>query len=106
MIDNQIIKTRILIIGSNGMLGQRLGSYLNKFNRYEILCTSFEPESFLPQISYSEIDITKKNSVREKVLNFFPDFIINTAAFTNVDKCESERETAWKVNVLGVERKY
>ena len=36
-------------------------------------------------------------------MNFFPDYVINTAAFTNVDKSETEKETAWKVNVNGVE---
>jgi dTDP-4-dehydrorhamnose reductase len=36
-------------------------------------------------------------------MDFFPDFVINTAAYTNVDKSETEREIAWKINVTGVE---
>lgn len=99
----QLIKTRILIVGSNGMLGQRLASYLNQFNKYEILCASFESESYIDGLDYSTIDISQKNNVREIIIDFFPDIIINTAAFTNVDKCETEKEIAWKVNVKGVE---
>lgn len=98
-----MIKRRILVIGSNGMLGQRLVEYLSRSSNNELLCASFEDESFIPGIEYRKLDITQKNQVREIILNFFPDFIVNTAAFTNVDKSETERETAWKVNVNGVE---
>jgi dTDP-4-dehydrorhamnose reductase len=48
-------------------------------------------------------DITKREAIKDIVLNFYPDFIINAAAFTNVDLCETERENAWKINVKGVE---
>ena len=36
-------------------------------------------------------------------MDFYPDYIINVAAYTNVDKCESEKELAWNINVNGVE---
>lgn len=35
-------------------------------------------------------------------MNFYPDFIINVAAYTNVDKCETEKELAWNINVNGL----
>ena len=41
--------------------------------------------------------------MKELILDFFPDIIINTAAYTNVDRSETEKETAWKINVNGVE---
>ncbi len=48
------------------------------------------------------LDITKKDDVK-KVIEFHePDLIINCAAYTNVDKCETEREFSWKINVDGV----
>ncbi len=103
MLNGNLIKTRILIIGSNGMLGQRLTEYFLNANNYELMCTSAEPESFIPGVEYKSVDITHKNSVRKLILDFFPDFIINAAAYTNVDKAEQERELAWKVNVNGVE---
>jgi len=96
MIDS--IKTRILIIGSNGMLGQRLVEFFSKNNNVELLCASAEKDSFIPNVEYKTLDITQKNDVRKVILGFFPDFVINAAAYTNVDKSETERETAWKIS--------
>ncbi|PKL83574.1 MAG: dTDP-4-dehydrorhamnose reductase [Ignavibacteriae bacterium HGW-Ignavibacteriae-3] len=103
MIKSDLIKNRLLVIGSNGMLGQRLVEYFSKDQKIELKCASAENESFIPGVDYTQLDIRQKNNVREIILDFFPDFVINAAAFTNVDKSESERETAWKINVTGVE---
>jgi dTDP-4-dehydrorhamnose reductase len=103
MLYNNLIKTRILIIGCNGMLGQRLALFFNSLSNVELLCTSAEDNCFVPGIEYQKVDITQKNQVRESILSFFPDYIINAAAFTSVDKSETEKETAWKINVNGVE---
>jgi dTDP-4-dehydrorhamnose reductase len=103
VISGDIIKTRILLVGSNGMLGQRLVESFNTSGKFELLCVSMEDESFIPGVEYKKLDIIQRNNVRKVVLDFFPDFIINAAAFTNVDKSETEKETAWKINVAGVE---
>lgn len=103
MIDNDLIKKRILVIGSNGMLGQRLVEFFNNSTQVELMCASVEENSFIPEVQYKQLDISQKNQVRQIILDFFPDVIINTAAFTNVDKSETEKETAWKINVGGVE---
>lgn len=103
MINGNIIKRRVLIIGSNGMLGQRLVDFFRACNNVELLCSSVEASSLIPDVNYAQVNIVQKNKVKELILDFFPDIIINTAAFTNVDKAESERETAWKINVNGVE---
>ncbi len=102
MISGNLIKTRILIIGSNGILGQRLVKYFSN-NNYELMCASIEAKSFIPDVEYKSVDITRKNKVRELILDFFPDFVINASGYTNVDKAENERELAWKINVNGVE---
>lgn len=103
MITSEIIKTRILIIGSNGMLGQRLVQFYSKKENIELFCASVEEKSFIPDVQYKQINISVKHEVKELILGFFPDYVINTAAFTNVDKAETERELAWKINVIGVE---
>jgi dTDP-4-dehydrorhamnose reductase len=69
----------------------------------ELLTVSAEEESFIKNAAYKRLDIVQKNNVREIIMDFFPDFVINTAAYTNVDKSETEREIAWKINVTGVE---
>lgn len=103
MINGNMIKSRILLIGSNGMLGQRLADFYSSSSDVELLCTSQEEKSFNDDVEYKSLDITQKQKVKEIILSFFPDFVINTAAYTNVDKAESERELTWKVNVNGVE---
>ena len=85
------------------MLGQRLTESFTTSGNIELLSVSIEDESAIPGIDYKKLDIIQKHKVREVILDFFPDFIINAAAFTNVDKSETEKETAWKINVNGVE---
>ncbi len=103
MISSDLIKKRILIIGSNGMLGQRLADFFSSDKKVELMCASVESSSLIPEINYTQLDIVQKNKVKELILDFFPDFVINTAAFTNVDRSETEKETAWKINVNGPE---
>ncbi|MFN3694038.1 MAG: dTDP-4-dehydrorhamnose reductase [Ignavibacterium sp.] len=102
MIPELVVKNRILIFGSNGMLGQRLSEYFRK-NSLELLTSSAEEKSFIDNLDYVQCDVTDRNKTKDLIYDFCPDFIINAAAFTNVDLSETERETAWKVNVKAVE---
>ncbi|OGU54666.1 MAG: dTDP-4-dehydrorhamnose reductase [Ignavibacteria bacterium RBG_13_36_8] len=85
------------------MLGQRLAEYYKKIDDIELMCASVEESSFIEGVSYSQVDITLKDDVKKLIFDFYPDFIINSAGFTNVDACETERDLAWKINVKGVE---
>lgn len=98
-----MIKKRVLIVGSNGMLGQKFVDYFSHMENVELMTASAEPESFFPLVPYTQLNITIKSEVRKLILGFFPDIVVNTAAYTNVDKSESERELAWNINVKGVE---
>ncbi|HVO75820.1 MAG TPA: dTDP-4-dehydrorhamnose reductase [Ignavibacteriaceae bacterium] len=98
-----MIKKRILIVGSNGMLGQRLINFFKSQNCSELLGCSVEKETVVKNIDYVQCDITKRDQVKSVIFNFYPDFIINAAAYTNVDQSETDREIAWKINVKGVE---
>ena len=100
---NNLIKKRLLIIGSNGMLGQRLVEYFSADNSFELLAASVEDKSFFAKLNYRTLDITNKSAVQKIIKEFYPDYIINSAAYTNVDGCESEKELAWKINVTGPE---
>lgn len=97
------MKKRILVTGANGLLGQRLISFYKSFEDVELLGCSIEDKPYFEGAQYTQIDITVRESVKKVVFDFYPDIIINTAGFTNVDRSETERETAWKVNVKGVE---
>jgi dTDP-4-dehydrorhamnose reductase len=103
MFSHDIIKTRILVVGSNGMLGQRLINFFSKQQNFEIIGCSIEETPVINNYEYICCDMTRRESIKKIIYDFYPDFIINAAAFTNVDLSEVERETAWKVNVKGVE---
>lgn len=103
MFSHDIIKKRILVVGSNGMLGQSLCRFYSRQKNVRLLGCSIEEKSFLSGFDYLQSDITKRNEIKKTILDFYPDYIINASAYTNVDKSETEREQAWKVNVKGVE---
>jgi hypothetical protein len=88
-----LIKKRILIIGCNGLLGQALVNYYSKRNDVELHLASIE-DSFVGdnQFTYSKVDISKRNEVKKIFLDFFPDVVINAAAYTDVDGCEVNKE--------------
>ena len=96
---------RIMICGSNGLLGQRLALLLSSQTDYEVLNTSrnrsfaFDHRLF----DYTQLDVTQKSDVKSLVSSFHPTVIINAAAAADVDWCELHREEAWKINVVGVE---
>ncbi len=100
---SELIKKRILVVGANGMLGQRVLELYSSNNDFELLATSVEDKLVFENIDYVQSDISNRNEIKKVIYNFCPDFIINAAAYTNVDKSESERELTWKINVKGVE---
>ncbi len=96
---------RILVCGSNGLLGQTLAWMLRAETEYEVLHTSHHRSFYLGNypFDYTQLDISNKGDVKSLVTSFRPDVIFNAAAMTNVDACEKDREQAWKINVTGVE---
>ena len=81
---------KIIITGNKGQLGADCAIVLSSI--HEVL-----------GVDIDEVDITKFHDVDALIRQFFPDIIINCAAYTRVDDCETEKELAWKVNVTGAE---
>ncbi|HSW55557.1 MAG TPA: dTDP-4-dehydrorhamnose reductase [Ignavibacteriaceae bacterium] len=100
---NGLVKNRILITGSNGMLGQRAVQFYSSNKNIELLATSVEEKSVVDSVEYISSDIKNRDSTKKVIHDYCPDFIVHTAAFTNVDLSEKLREDAWKINVKGVE---
>ncbi len=91
---------KILITGSNGLLGQKLVDYC-KVNSIDYIATS-KGENRNPDCSianYYELDVTLKEQVLSLVEKIRPTHIIHTAAITNVDFCELNPEDCELVNV-------
>jgi dTDP-4-dehydrorhamnose reductase len=95
----------ILVTGSNGLLGQKIIYALR--NRSDVKCISTSRgENRMREKSgyiYESLDITDAKAVEELFLKYRPDSVINTAAMTNVDACETNRDDAWKMNVTAVD---
>ena len=84
---------RILVVGANGQLGRCL------VDRLELMEAT---ECIYRALTCADLDITNGSQVLETVKRFSPDFIFNAAAYTAVDKAESEQEKAYLVNEIGV----
>jgi len=100
---NGLVKNRIIITGANGMLGQRAVEYYSSKENIELLATSVEDKSVIDSVEYIPCDIKSRESIKKVIYDYCPDFVVHTAAFTNVDLSEKMREDAWKINVKGVE---
>ena len=93
-----------LVTGSNGLLGQKIIEQLNyKYNK--IIATSKGPNRILNNnfFIYEDLDITNKEQLSYVLNKYCPDVVFNTAAMTNVDLCEQEKDLCEKVNVKAVE---
>lgn len=95
---------RILVTGSNGLLGQKLTHVLESDEDVYLIATARGKSALrITRGEYHSLDISDRDSV-ESLLRFTkPDVIINTAAMTQVDDCETQREACWKANVTAVE---
>lgn len=78
---------KILITGANGMLAKAVKEELKE---NELVCTDVE-----------ELDITNLDAVRLYTKKVKPDYIINCAAYTAVDKAEEQEELVYKINAIG-----
>ncbi|MDY0781047.1 dTDP-4-dehydrorhamnose reductase [Tenacibaculum sp. IB213877] len=92
---------KVLITGSNGLLGQSLLDLLLPEHEYQIFALSKGKNRYptTKGYNYFSIDLTDKKSLDTLVKQIQPNFIINTAAMTNVDACEEFKEECDKINV-------
>ncbi|MET3128682.1 dTDP-4-dehydrorhamnose reductase [Arcicella rosea] len=98
-------KKKILITGSNGLLGQKLVSLLANQSDIHLIATARGKNRlpFTEGYEYQEMDITNAEQVAEVIDKIQPNAIIHTAAMTNVDQCEFEKDLCWAMNVKAVE---
>lgn len=95
---------RVLLTGSNGLLGQKLVELYAQRAEIELIATGRGPDRNTGSAHiYYTMDITSKQEVSEVFDKFRPHAVINTAAMTQVDQCEEDKESCWKQNVTAVE---
>ena len=94
---------RILVTGSNGLLGQKLTKLFSTEKEVYLIATA-RGKSVLPITNgeFHSLDVCDRDAVVNLIEQTSPDFVIHTAAMTNVDQCETDREGCWRANVHAV----
>ena len=82
---------KILVLGATGQIGSALKKDLIGWEKVEFL-------------NRNELDFKKIEGIETKIKEFQPDFIINAAAYTNVDGAEDFREEAFQINSFAVDK--
>lgn len=91
-------KTRLLITGVSGLLGNNLAYYFK--DKYEILGLYNSHPVIINGIRTERCDISHKDSIKRIIHEFNPSIIMHCASLTNVDQCETEKDATEKINVL------
>jgi dTDP-4-dehydrorhamnose reductase len=92
---------KIVITGCKGQLGSQIIDILNK-GYSELGSTPKEyRDAEIIGLDKGELDITNLQKVKECLVEIRPDIVINPAAYTNVDGCESNQDLAYKINAIG-----
>jgi dTDP-4-dehydrorhamnose reductase len=96
---------KVLITGSNGLLGQKLINLYKDNSSIDLIATNRGKDRYPERTGYTykELDITIRKDVLSVIEMYKPDCIINTAAMTNVDVCESDKEGCKSLNIDAVE---
>ncbi len=86
---------KILLIGGNGQLGQAISKVLSEKFDLKIFTNSKDDHNYC--------NLSDKNSIAKAFEEYLPEVVINTAAFTDVERCEIYRAKADQINNLSLE---
>jgi len=96
---------RILLTGSNGLLGQKLVALLHQAPGVELVATARGANRLAtsyPTLRFVPLDVTEAAQVQQVLAQQRPTHVIHTAAMTQVDDCELNKEDCWRQNVTAV----
>ncbi|MEE2953963.1 MAG: SDR family oxidoreductase [Bacteroidota bacterium] len=95
---------KFLITGSNGLLGQKLIHKLSNTSAIDLIASSIGKNRLSKKSNYKyvSLDITNEDNVNDVISRESPDVVINTAAMTNVDLCEDEKDACDALNIRAV----
>ena len=82
---------RVLLFGSNGMLGKAIKEKLGSESGFELLCVARSQADFC-------IDFVDDNAVKESFVKAEPEVVINAGAMVNMQKCEDNPLLAYLIN--------
>jgi dTDP-4-dehydrorhamnose reductase len=92
---------KVLITGSNGLLGQHLIPIFLQDSRYEVIATGRGANRLPSQHGYiyESANLRDSTSVHHLLQKHQPDIVIHAAAMTQVDDCERNKDACWDCNV-------
>lgn len=96
---------KILLTGSNGLLGQKLVGLLHRHPDVALVATARGPNrlaDLYPDLHFVPLDVTDAARVWQVLAQEQPTHVIHTAAMTQVDDCELNKEACWTQNVTAV----
>ena len=98
-----MLRTRVLITGANGLLGQALVRRLSSTDDHDVLATARDdtPRFDVP-CDYTQLDVTTPDAVETLLTAYDPDVVVNCAAVSDVTECDEDRNRAWAVNARAV----
>ena len=95
----------ILVTGSNGLLGQKITDLFLHSKDFRLIATSKgkNRHPVTADYIYEELDICNHDQVESVIKKYKPDTVVHTAAMTNVDACENDKELCRALNVDAVQ---
>lgn len=96
---------KILLTGSNGLLGQKLVALLHQTSGIELVATARGANRLAtsyPTLHFVPLDVTDASQVQLVLGQQRPTHVIHTAAMTQVDECELNQAACWSQNVTAV----
>lgn len=93
---------KILVTGAGGLLGSKLTQLLAGEKDVTLFATARNPLT-IANATFLKLDISDPGNIDDVFSSVKPDVVINTAAMTQVDDCELNKETCWKQNVDALE---
>ena len=92
---------KVLVTGAKGQLAMEIRSILENRSSELGPVDKLYSNSQMIYVARDELDITRLSDVMNFMGKYKPDIVINCGAYTNVDKCESDYESAFRVNSIG-----
>lgn len=97
---------RVLVTGSNGLLGQKLLDLYLTTKDSQLVATARGKNRYPGMegygYTYQQMDVTQEKEVMLNIIRYCPTAVINTAAMTNVDACEQDKEGCDQLNIESV----